>query len=296
MTLLLQTQSFLENILLISDYVDKRIIELQSESSALPKGSVHIRKKGGRCYFYHYSTIDKKRAESYVPRSIAVKLAGKIRKRIAIEQSLRYWKIIQTQLSDKFYKKYCVILEEIKLLQSKEDETINTTISLLKDAEKDIFLFEAGRIFSKLQNSTTIRLHNSNDTIIHLSKIPSKYGSGNIETLDGDFTVRSKSELIIMEQLKAKGVEFYYEQGVVLENRIFYPDFLIRHPISKDFMIWEHCGLMDSVDYLNNWQKKLNTYVRQNIIPFRSIIFTYEDNNNGFSIKNVRGLIDLYFS
>ena len=294
--MLKRIQSFVENLMLLSDYVDAQRKELQMQIETLPNGSIRQRFKGESCYYYHCTFSDKQRFQRYISSDEAAILAGQTHKRYLLEQSLKHWKMIQSTLPTRFDNKCIAMLENIKKLQDSVDEKMQLTLSFLDEEEKQIFLDETKTSSPKLQDNETIRLHNSNDVLLNTSNIPSQYGIGGVETLEEGIVVRSKSELIIIEQLKARGLEYYYEQGLSIDNRIFYPDFLIRHPISKDFLIWEHCGLMTSDNYFENWTKKLNTYAKQGIRPCSNLILTYEDGDTIFSIKNIRDAINYYFA
>lgn len=76
---------------------------------------------------------------------------------------------------------------------------------------------------------------------IHPENLIHKSISGNL--------LRSKSEAIIDSLLFQNKIPFRYECQLVLGDRILYPDFTIRHPITGNLYYWEHFGLIDNADY-----------------------------------------------
>ena len=294
--MLKQTQSFLENLILLSDFADMQIKKLQLQRKELPNGSVSQRVNGDRRYYCHCTTIKNERIQRYISSDEAAPLIGQIHKLRLLKQSLKCWKKIKSALSSKFNNKCIAMLEEIKMFQESTNTRIQSTLSFFNEEERQFFLEGVGTSFPALQGGEKIRLHNSNDIWLETSDILSKYGVGGIATLEDGIAVRSKSELIILEQLKSSGLEYYYEQGILLNNYTYYPDFLIRHPLSNDFLIWEHCGLMSSDTYFEKWGKKLDVYSRQGIRPCANLILTYEDGDSGFDIKHIRDVIKFYFS
>ena len=62
--------------------------------------------------------------------------------------------------------------------------------------------------------------------------------------------VRSKSELVIADKLHARGIDYAYEQPLVLPNgRTRYPDFTIADHAHGVTFYWEHLGMLDDQGY-----------------------------------------------
>lgn len=68
----------------------------------------------------------------------------------------------------------------------------------------------------------------------------------NQPTLSGKF-VRSKSEVLIDSLLFKYHLPYRYECALFIDNKIFYPDFTIKHPSTGKIYYWEHFGMMDVV-------------------------------------------------
>ncbi len=100
------------------------------------------------------------------------------------------------------------------------------------------------------------------------------------ETEQGDF-VRSKSEVIIANLLcrYREDILYKYERplGVLVDGRMktIYPDFTILNVHTGKIMYWEHAGRMDDPNYASDFVKKVNTYVSNDLLPGRDVVFTY---------------------
>ena len=74
--------------------------------------------------------------------------------------------------------------------------------------------------------------------------------------------VRSKSELVIADKLYGRGVEYVYEQPLVLPNgHTRYPDFTIADHARGVTFYWEHLGMLDDPGYRARWEKKREEYL-----------------------------------
>lgn len=83
--------------------------------------------------------------------------------------------------------------------------------------------------------------------------------------------VRSKSELVIADKLFARGIDYSYEQPLVLPNgRTFYPDFTIVDHARGVTFYWEHLGLLDDPTYRARWEAKREQYLAAGILPWES--------------------------
>ena len=107
--------------------------------------------------------------------------------------------------------------------------------------------------------------------------------------------LRSKSEAIIDKMLYSAGIPFRYEDKLVFENMVLYPDFTIRHPLTGKFFYWEHFGLMDDYDYVNRACQKIKIYCDNGIIPSVNLILTYETKDHPLPIDQVEMIIKEYF-
>lgn len=118
------------------------------------------------------------------------------------------------------------------------------------------------------------------------------------ETERGEM-VRSKSELIIADQLfKEKSHLYYrYEEELHLKksNQLVHPDFTIMNRYTAGKIYWEHAGMMDNSEYADNFVWKINTYIKEGFIPGKNLIITYETSKLPLDIAVVRKIIKEYF-
>lgn len=116
------------------------------------------------------------------------------------------------------------------------------------------------------------------------------------ETEQGD-VVRSKSEVIIANILyqNRKDIIYKYERPLeVLENgrmKTIYPDFTILNIHTGKVTYWEHAGRMDDFYYADEFVRKMNTYIANELLPGRDVVVTYESQNHALDIKGVKQLV-----
>jgi len=123
-------------------------------------------------------------------------------------------------------------------------------------------------------------------------------------TKRGDL-VRSKSEVIIANELFSQGIDRYeYEAALTLPGgKIRYPDFTIFDDDTGERYYWEHLGLLHNPDYQARWSRKLDHYRRAGILPYEegggeagSLIITRDDNCGGIDSKMIADLIGEVFT
>lgn len=79
--------------------------------------------------------------------------------------------------------------------------------------------------------------------------------------------VRSKSEVIVANQLFHKGIDYRYEERFEgTDGRVRYPDFTIEDDYGQR-VFWEHLGMLHDPTYGARWQQKLAWYREQGILP-----------------------------
>jgi AAA domain/UvrD-like helicase C-terminal domain len=92
-------------------------------------------------------------------------------------------------------------------------------------------------------------------------------GSHVHRTANGDVVI-SKSEVIVANTLKALGVDYLYEQPLVMSDgtrRL--PDFTI-HRQGMPTVYWEHLGMLDKAGYRADWESKKDWYAAHGIAPW----------------------------
>jgi hypothetical protein len=112
--------------------------------------------------------------------------------------------------------------------------------------------------------------------------------------------VRSKSELVIADKLHARGVEYVYEQPLMIaDGRIRYPDFTIADHARGVTYYWEHLGLLNDPGYRARWERKRAEYFAAGIQsheagggPEGTLIETRDDPRGGLDAAALAELID----
>jgi len=115
-----------------------------------------------------------------------------------------------------------------------------------------------------------------------------------------DDLVRSKSEVIIANELLAQGIDRYeYEAELKLpDGRTHLPDFTIVDDDTGERYYWEHLGLLHNPEYAARWEQKLAAYRAADILPHEegggaagTLIATRDDEAGGIDAKAIAELI-----
>ncbi len=109
-------------------------------------------------------------------------------------------------------------------------------------------------------------------------------------TYKGDY-VRSKSELIIANELYINQISYEYEKPLLLKgtSKPIHPDFTIYTPRENLMVLWEHCGLMNDITYRSNWDWRKQLYAESGISEWqKNLIVTYEAQGGDFSVEDIQ--------
>ncbi|NPV48670.1 MAG: AAA family ATPase [Armatimonadetes bacterium] len=110
--------------------------------------------------------------------------------------------------------------------------------------------------------------------------------------------VRSKSELIIAEQLTAAGIDYVYERPLTIDGTTRYPDFTIEDAETGTTFYWEHCGMLLDPEYRGRWERKREWYLAHDILPAEdgggkrgALIETADNEAGGISVPEISDII-----
>lgn len=111
--------------------------------------------------------------------------------------------------------------------------------------------------------------------------------------------MRSKSEVIIADSLAEAKIDYAYELDLIgTDGQRRSPDFTIEDADSGITYYWEHCGMLENEQYRKRWERKLNWYQEQKILPIDkgggergTLIITRDDPNGGISSQQIKELI-----
>lgn len=114
-----------------------------------------------------------------------------------------------------------------------------------------------------------------------------KYFEKNLihRTLRGEM-VRSKSEVIVANLLDKMGVEYKYEEDLVLGERSFIPDFTLRYKGKLSYL--EHLGMTNDYSYMKKWENKKAYYQEYGISENKgNLIITKDGMDGSFDTEKV---------
>ena len=107
--------------------------------------------------------------------------------------------------------------------------------------------------------------------------------------------VRSKSEVIIAETLDRLKIPFKYECPMkVMGFGKVYPDFTCLNVRARKIFVWEHFGMMDDPDYVNEACAKINFYAKHGMLPGDKLIVSFETGHSVLDPEAVEMLIKKY--
>lgn len=107
--------------------------------------------------------------------------------------------------------------------------------------------------------------------------------------------VRSKSELIIANELYKNGVLYRYECPLWLDGyEEAYPDFTILNVRKREELYWEHLGLMNNQAYVEKSIRKISSYILNGIYPGENLILTFETEETRLNTRIVKDFVQRY--
>lgn len=117
------------------------------------------------------------------------------------------------------------------------------------------------------------------------------YFSDNLRhTTENGEKVRSKSEVIIANALREKGVSYNYEKTLTFSNgETLLPDFTITAKDGTELYL-EHLGMLSDTDYARHWEDKKRLYAQNGIIEGDRLFTTTEE--GGFDSARIVTVID----
>lgn len=120
---------------------------------------------------------------------------------------------------------------------------------------------------------------------------------------DNNEQVRSKSEVIIANALKAAGVPYRYEFPLLVDRNAadadtdfcqLHPDFYCLNLRTRQEFAWEHFGMMDDPEYAAHAAEKLELYAENGFFPGKNLIITMETSAKPLSSKLLKSVIQTY--
>lgn len=254
-----------EQILSEQNRLDSQISSIKKQLANLPPGKIISSKNGDyHSYFQSFGST-----KSYIPK-----------KNSDLIENLIYKKYLTLQLMNLEHERLAI---DLFLKHYPKDDYLKSFLEEIPNAADILpkYFTPLSEELSLWQQEDYPRNENHPEHLIHQGM------SGNM--------LRSKSESIIDMFLAKNQIPFHYEEQLILDDAIYYPDFTIRHPRNGKYYYWEHLGLMDDPKYVKRNLRKLEDYVQNGIIPSVNLILTFETSDHPLTISEVEHLIDWYF-
>ncbi len=107
--------------------------------------------------------------------------------------------------------------------------------------------------------------------------------------------VRSKSEILIANQLNKYEIAYKYECPLQIDyGKTIYPDFTCMSKKTGTIMYWEHLGMMDNPEYCEYNLGKITQYENVGIFPGINLILTHETSLHPISTRIIDKIIAAY--
>ena len=255
------------------DELEKTLVTIKNFKRQEPEGSLKYQNKGKKTFYYHqFMNKETKEWE---------------RKYIKKENLLLVKNLAQKQYYSMLEPLLIKQLKALKnFLRQYHPEDAEQVFDNLSDVRKSLVI---PIVLSKEERIRVWHDEKYEGNTFHSEKL--KY-----ETEQGEL-VRSKSEMIIANILYQHKEDILYKYERPLEIRmdgiikVIYPDFTILNIHTGRIFYWEHAGRMDDPYYANEFVKKVNTYIANELLPGRDIMITYETLGNSLDISVVKRMV-----
>lgn len=106
--------------------------------------------------------------------------------------------------------------------------------------------------------------------------------------------MRSKSEVVIANELINYGIPFIYELPVDVMGFIMHPDFMFYSFSRMKPMIWEHAGMIGDAGYKKGFEDRMDDYMRAGLAPCTDIILTFDTTDGHVDAELIDKIIEDY--
>jgi len=104
--------------------------------------------------------------------------------------------------------------------------------------------------------------------------------------------VRSKTEKMIADKLYTMNIPYRYECPLLLKGYgKVYPDFTLLRMYDRREVYYEHFGMMDNPQYVQNMISKINEYTNNGIYLGKNLFVTFETMQQPLNLKNVEKML-----
>ena len=251
-----------------AENLDEIILKTEKSLEGAPEGILRISRSGNTMQYYKRED-EKDRNGKYIRKKDMGIVYGLAQKEY--DESVLTVARNQKKKIDKFLKNYHP--DDAKDIYTKlaEERQLLTTPILLPDEQ----------YISKWKN----RVYEGKE---FLENTPEIY-------TDNGERVRSKSEKMLADKLKAMNIPYLYEYPLYLNGYgLIYPDFTLLNTRTREEYYLEHFGMMDDAYYSERTVKKIESYERNGIFPGEKLLMTFETSKSPINMKLFERMIRRY--
>jgi|GEM_PF-266368 len=259
---------FQQTLIAQTEYYERLLADFEKEYLLLPSGDLQ-REKHKNHYHYFLRGEDKKR--QYLRKTEKALIGQMLRK--------RFLKKALPQLRRN--------LRELQRAMGACGKIAEPVFETYDESEK---IFEG----AKGENAGSSKLSKEEKNWLALPSKKNDYHQENLVhlTANGE-KVRSKSEALIAGLLYSYHIPYKYEEELLLEEIVYYPDFTIRRPKDGKIFYWEHFGMVEDPEYARRMDRKVLEYRQKGIAPWDNLITSY-DKEGAIDMSLIQNMIKAF--
>lgn len=206
--------------------------------------------------------------------------------------------------------------EDVQLIQEKRflEKSLVALKKRIRDLEKGMQILEPLDMYA-LNASLPAAYRMSDDSIARIvgpdesarwfaealrekeyidARSPQKFIGRLTKTAKDGTKMRSKSEVIIANELINRGIPYIYEMPVTVGNITLHPDFIFYSYSRSKPMMWEHAGMLGDDLYRKDFADRMSLYMRCGIVPCTDMILTFDTADGDIDARLINDVIDEY--
>lgn len=243
----------------------RSIVEIENKLKLLPEGRIQVREKTGKAYYY----LIKEGKTIYLSMNDLETINGLLQKQYL-------YTVLKTN------KKELSAIEKMsKLYPSTLAEDVYDQLSEGRKSHiKPINVYDDAYAQKWME--------------VPYKRKPFKKDMPEFYTTKGE-RVRSKSEIIIADRLKANGIPYRYECPLKVGKKIIHPDFTILRMSDRKILYHEHCGKMDDPKYIDDMLTRGKDYSLEDILLGDRLFYTFESDTTPLDVAMLDMLIKRHY-
>ena len=248
------------------DLLTKSIEDIEKKNQTFPDGRINVRVHQHRSYYYLDGGKSKDR---YLTREDTTLIEQLIQKNY-LNNVLKFAKTEQKAILKMLELYPETVAEDVYDSLSEGRKKYATPINICDDA------------FAQKWMNTPYK------------RKPFKKDMPEFYTTKGE-RVRSKSEIIIADRLRANGIPYRYECPLKVGKKIIHPDFTILRMSDRKILYHEHCGKMDDPNYIEDMLTRGKDYSLENILLGDRLFYTFESDTTPLDVAMLDMLIKRHY-